>query len=237
MLAVFVYELVQRDSSLGRGDAAQEGEHDGFVHVQEGIRLAQVALHQDVYLRPEQVVDDGKVDVVAEEALPHALAEEVDGILRGAVVAVAQELVGAGILLDVLEEAAAGSVEALNAALVLLQQDFQHVARFGKLLHIGELLLHLPADALDEQCFLVRKHLVERALGDAERGGDVVHRDALDAMLGKEVAGGFDDSLFQFPAGGGLSGWFVHSPVLVNLNAKLGKKTQLASRVSTFLLG
>ena len=224
MFAIFAYEFVQGDGAFGGGDAAQEGEHDGFVHIQEGIGLAQVALHQDIHLGPHQVVDDGEVGVLAEESLAHAFAEEADRVLCRAVVALLQEFVGAGIFLQVLEEAFAGGVIAFDAALIPFQQDLQYVARFGNLLHILVFLLHIAADALDEQRLFVCKDFVERALGDAERGGYVVHRDALDAVFGKEQAGGFDDFLLEFPAGGGVFGRFVHDGyVLGFVSAKLRK--------------
>ena len=37
---------------------------------------------------------------------------------------------------------------------------------------------------------------------------------SLDAVFGKEQAGGFDDFLLEFPAGGGVFGRFVHVAVL-----------------------
>ena len=193
---MFADELLQFDGPLGRGDAAQEGEHDGLVDLEEGELLANVAFHEDVHLGAHELVDDGEVNVFAEVALAHAFAEEVDGVLACAVVAPPQAFEGAGILLYVFEELLVGVVEAFDAALVASQQHFQHVVRLlHQPLQVGLFPLHLVVDTLNEQRLLVREDFVERTFGDAERGGDVVHRDALDAVPGKESAGGFNDFL------------------------------------------
>ena len=227
VLAVLLDELFQFGDAFRGGDAAQEGEHDGLIDVEEGECLADVALHEDVHLRAYQLVDDGKVDILAEIALPHAFAEEVDGVFRRAVVAPFQVFVGARIFLDVLEELLVGVVEAFDAALVPFQQHLQHVVRLvQQLFQVKLFLFHLPPDALYQQAFLVGEDFVERAFGDAERGGDVVHRDALDAVFGKQAAGRRDDFLSEFPARGRMFGLFVHGVTLLDeYCAKIGKKT------------
>ena len=92
-------EAFQLGGTLLRGDAAQEGEHDGLIHLKEGIRLAQLAVHQQVQLLVQQDAHDGEVHIAPEKPLFHSRLEELYRRLREAAVSGLHLLVGAGIFL------------------------------------------------------------------------------------------------------------------------------------------
>lgn len=102
--AVLTDEVFQLLCSLFGRNATKISKHNGFVNVQKGIFLANIAIYQQVKLFMDQQIDNGKVDVVTEDTLLHPLLEEVDHLCRVAVLVVLEQFVGLGILLDVFEK-------------------------------------------------------------------------------------------------------------------------------------
>lgn len=187
----------------------------------EGVFTANVSVEQQVHLLAQQEVDDGKVDVAAEDALGHPFAEEADGLF-GVVLAVAvHQLVDFRVFLQVLEKEFVGGVEFLRAALEELQQDFEHIVRLG--LHAAQELVQLllsPEDAGFQQLFLVRKDFVECPFGDTQRGGNVVHRHALDAGSRERLHGCIDNPSLQSLPRRGVSVVVAHLLSLIWLSTE-----------------
>lgn len=86
-----------------RRDSPQESEHDGFVNFKERIFFANVRIHQHINLLPYQQVDDGKIHIIAEDALLHAFFKEIYRLFRVLIVSARHQLISFGVLLDVLK--------------------------------------------------------------------------------------------------------------------------------------
>lgn len=67
--AVLTDEVFQLLCSLFGRNATKISKHNGFVNVQKGIFLANIAIYQQVKLFMDQQIDNGKVDVVTEDTL------------------------------------------------------------------------------------------------------------------------------------------------------------------------
>ena len=83
------------------------------------------------------------------------------------------------------------------------EQDVHHVVLLThEGLHLLTALFLLMPQALKEKQFLVVIDFIERALGDVETVGYVVHSHRLDASHGKGMHGGIEDArLEQLPIG------------------------------------
>ena len=152
-----------------RRDSPQESEHDGFVNFKERIFFANVRIHQHINLLPYQQVDDGKIHIIAEDALLYAFFKEIYRLFRVLVVSARHQLISFGVLLDVLKKLLVGGMELLDTALVAFQQYFQYVFGCGK--HISQKLIPFFLtfqNALLQQGFLVRKNFIKGTFGNTQ---------------------------------------------------------------------
>ena len=194
-----------------RRNSPEESEHDRLINFKERILLANIRIHQQVNLLPYQQIDNGKIHIIAEDALLHAFLEKVHRFFRVLIMPFGHQLIGFGILLDVLKKLLVGGMELFDTALVAFQQDFQYILGCSK--HILQIFIPLfltSQDTLFQQGLLIRKHLIQSTLGDAQRSCDVIHRNTFDTLRSKGLHRSFNDPLSQFRTRSKVLGIFAH---------------------------
>lgn len=138
----------------------------------------------------DDIVHQLKIDVRQEETLLHALLQEAAVFLVAALLQFFKLLERLGVAVEILEKLHRDFVEFLHRN---LQHEDKHVHRVGLGLQLSleAVVVHavLQFQHLGEQLHLVGVDLVERALGDGKRGGNIVHLHLTDAALVKQAQG------------------------------------------------